>query len=93
MNDPQPCRAVLEISNVRGLHARASAKFVQCAEQFDADIVVSRENQSVSGTSIMGLLTLGAGPGSTIEVEASGDEAQDALDALRALVESGFGEI
>lgn len=87
-----PHRATLEISNVRGLHARASAKFVQCAEQFDAEITVSRDNQSVPGTSIMGLLTLGAGPGSTIDVAASGAEAEDAILALTGLVQSGFGE-
>lgn len=92
MSGAESIRADLAISNVRGLHARASAKFVQCAELFEADITVTRDNQSVAGTSIMGLLTLAAGPGSTISVEASGADAKDAITALRDLVESRFGE-
>lgn len=82
----------LEIVNTRGLHARASAKFVQCAEQFEADITVSREGQSVPGTSIMGLMMLAAAPGCCIEVSATGPEAEAAIDALAALVADGFGE-
>lgn len=82
----------LEIVNTRGLHARASAKFVQCAEQFEADITVSREGQSVPGTSIMGLMMLAAAPGCCIEVSAKGPEADAALEALSALVMDGFGE-
>ncbi len=92
MSGADRIRADLAISNVRGLHARASAKFVQCAELFEADITVTRDNQSVAGTSIMGLLTLAAGPGSTISVEAAGADAKDAITALRHLVESRFGE-
>ncbi|HSG93912.1 MAG TPA: HPr family phosphocarrier protein [Afifellaceae bacterium] len=82
----------LEIRNKRGMHARASAKFVKCAEQFDAEIVVIKDGQAVAATSIMGLMTLAATPGSTIHIAASGPEAVPALDALGALVENGFGE-
>ena len=80
------------ILNSRGLHARASAKFVKCAEQFDASVTVSRDGQTVPGTSIMGLLMLGASPGSTITVSISGPQAAEALDALDALVSGRFGE-
>jgi len=82
----------LTIVNGRGLHARASAKFVKCAEGFDADITVSRDGQSASGVSIMGLMMLAAGEGSTIEVEARGPQAAEALEAIAELVMSGFGE-
>ena len=81
-----------EIVNKKGLHARASAKFVQTAEQFDAAITVSRGNESVGGTSIMGLMMLAAGPGITITISATGKEAAAAVDALCALVASRFGE-
>jgi phosphocarrier protein len=82
----------LTIVNGRGLHARASAKFVKCAEGFDADVTVSRDGQSASGVSIMGLMMLAAGEGSTILVEVRGPQAAEALDAITALVTSGFGE-
>jgi len=82
----------LRIVNKKGLHARATAEFVQCAEAFDADIRVIRCGETVGGTSIMGILTLGAGIGSTIAVTASGPQAQEALDALEALVANRFGE-
>ncbi len=82
----------LEIRNKRGLHARASAKFVKCAEQFDAEVVVIKDGQAVAATSIMGLMTLAAAPGSAIHIAANGAEAIAALEALSALVESGFGE-
>jgi phosphocarrier protein len=82
----------LHIINRKGLHARATAKFVQCVDQFDADVKVTRCGETVGGDSIMGILTLGAGPGSTITVSASGAEAQAALDALAALVSGRFGE-
>lgn len=85
-------RAVLVIANERGLHARASAKFVQCAESFNAEVTVTRDAQTVPGTSIMGLMMLAAGPGAEITVSVSGPEAEPALAALSALVESGFGE-
>jgi phosphocarrier protein len=83
---------VLEIVNKKGLHARASAKFVQTAERFDANVRVTRGNETVGGTSIMGLMMLAAAPGTLITVEASGSEATAALDALARLVASGFGE-
>ncbi len=83
---------MLTICNRRGLHARASAKFVKCAEHFQSEITVRKDGQSVGGTSIMGLMMLAAAPGSCIEVAASGPDAEDALNALAALVEGGFGE-
>lgn len=82
----------LDIVNRRGLHARASAKFVQTAEQFDADIRVSKDGITVGGTSIMGLMMLAASTGCSIKVEASGAEAEAALDALGHLVADRFGE-
>ena len=82
----------VEIVNKKGLHARASAKFVQVAEQFDAAINVTRGHESVGGTSIMGLMMLAAGPGVTITISATGTDAQAAVDALSALVSSRFGE-
>jgi phosphocarrier protein HPr len=85
-------RADVTIRNKKGLHARASAKFVKCAEGFSAQISVSRDGQSVGGTSIMGLLTLAAGQGSTITIVTEGTEAREALIALVALVKDGFGE-
>ena len=87
-----PLRREVEIVNTRGLHARASAKFVKCAEQFDADINVSRDGHTVPATSIMGLMMLAAQMGSTILIEASGRDAEPALDALASLVASRFGE-
>lgn len=80
------------ITNSRGLHARASAKFVKCAEQFDATVSVTRDGQTVPGTSIMGLLMLGASPGTIITISASGRQASEALQALATLVAGGFGE-
>jgi len=82
----------VEIVNKKGLHARASAKFVQTAEQFDAAIIVTRGNESVGGTSIMGLMMLAAAPGITITISATGKEATAAVDALCALIASRFGE-
>jgi phosphocarrier protein len=83
---------VLEIVNKKGLHARASARFVQTAERFDAAVFVTRGSETVGGTSIMGLMMLTAGPGTTITVEATGNEAAAAIAALAALVAGGFGE-
>ena len=80
------------IVNRRGLHARAAAKFVTMAERFGASVEVVRDGQSVSARSIMGLMMLGAGQGSTIELQAEGWDAKEALDALSALVEAGFHE-
>ena len=82
----------LAIVNQRGLHARASAKFVKCAESFDADIAVSRDGQTVPATSIMGLMMLAASMGTSITVTASGPQADAALDALETLVASRFDE-
>ena len=82
----------MTIVNRKGLHARATAKFVQCVDRFAADIKVSRCGEIVGGDSIMGILTLGAGPGSTITVFAFGVQAQEAIDALDALVANRFGE-
>ena len=82
----------IEIGNKQGLHARASAKFVQTAEQFDATITVTRGQESVGGTSIMGLMMLAAGPGVSITIQATGKEAAPAVDALCALIAARFGE-
>ncbi len=82
----------LLIVNRKGLHARATAKFVQCAEKFKAAITVTRNGETVGGTSIMGILTLGAGIGTTILVTAAGEDAASALDAIATLVASRFGE-
>lgn len=82
----------LAIVNKRGLHARASAKFVQTAEQFESDIKVSRNGETVGGCSIMGLMMLAASIGTTIHVEAEGADAEDAIAAIAALVENRFGE-
>jgi phosphocarrier protein HPr len=89
--DDKPC-AEVTIRNRKGLHARASAKFVKCAEAFDARIKVTRDGQTVGGTSIMGLMMLAAGPGAIIFLEAEGPEGPEAIEALVALVEAGFGE-
>ena len=83
---------ILRISNLRGLHARASAKFVQCAEGYDAQIMVSKDGHIVGGTSIMGLMMLAASTGSTIHVSATGRQAEQALAAISDLVEGKFGE-
>lgn len=82
----------LPITNKRGLHARASAKFVQTAEKFDAEMTVTRNGETVGGTSIMGLMMLAAGIGTSITVSAKGREAQAAIDAITELVTSKFGE-
>jgi phosphocarrier protein len=82
----------LPIINKRGLHARASAKFVQVVERFEADVWVTKGSETVGGTSIMGLMMLSAGPGTSIIVSASGPQAQAALDAITELVASKFNE-
>ena len=82
----------LTICNKKGLHARASARFVQTVEKFDADVRVMRCGEIVGGTSIMGLMMLAASPGTTITVEATGKEAAEVVAALAALIESRFGE-
>ena len=80
------------IDNKRGLHARASAKFVNLASQLPAEIEVAKDGNSVCGTSIMGLMMLGAAKGDTIEIRVSGEGADEALAQLVALVEDRFGE-
>jgi phosphocarrier protein len=95
--DDQPASAgaivrELPIINKRGLHARASAKFVQMAEKFDAEISVSRNGETVGGTSIMGLMMLAAGIGTSITVAATGREAEAAMDAITELLANKFGE-
>jgi phosphocarrier protein len=83
---------VLQIVNKKGLHARASAKFVQTVERFDADVKVTRCGETVGGTSIMGLMMLSAGTGTSITVEASGAQASEVMEALQGLVAGRFGE-
>jgi len=82
----------IAIVNRRGLHARASARLVRLIERFDCVAKVAKDGQEVDGSSIMGLLMLAAGPGSTIRVSVSGNEAEPAMAAIAELVESGFGE-
>ena len=83
---------VLTICNRKGLHARASARFVQTVEKFDAEVRVMRCREIVGGTSIMGLMMLAAAPGTTITVEATGREAIEVIEALTELIDSRFGE-
>jgi phosphocarrier protein len=96
MSDAQPAEnavvRTLVICNKKGLHARASAKFVQTVEKFDADVRVTRGHETVGGTSIMGLMMLAAAPGTPITVSATGPQAAAAVDALDALITSRFGE-
>ena len=82
----------LTIVNRRGLHARASAKFVKCAEAFQAEVLVCKDDEVVVATSIMGLMMLGASLGSEITLQATGPDAEDALAALTLLVEDKFDE-
>jgi phosphocarrier protein HPr len=88
----EPLSRELPITNKRGLHARASAKFVQTVEKFSADITVTRNGETVGGTSIMGLMMLAAGIGTSIVVTAKGPEAEAAMEAISALVLDKFGE-
>ena len=89
---PDAISRELPIINKRGLHARASAKFVQMVEKFDAEVWVTRGSETVGGTSIMGLMMLAAGPGTSVVVSAIGPEAQAAVDAITELVASKFNE-
>jgi phosphocarrier protein len=82
----------ITITNKRGLHARASAKFVQTVELYQAQVTVTKGPDTVGGTSVMGLMMLAAGPGSTITVTAKGYEARECLDALEDLLTDKFGE-
>ena len=92
MESPDLIAADVLIRNKKGLHARASAKFVRCAEEFEAEITVTRDGQSVGGMSIMGLMMLAASPGTTIRIAANGPQAAKAVAALVKLVEERFGE-
>ena len=91
-SDSGPIERVFDIVNQRGLHARASAKFVKLAESFDAVISVSKGDSTVGGTSIMGLMMLAAGQGSKITISAEGEDAEQALNELGELINSGFSE-
>ncbi len=84
--------ATVEIVNERGLHARASARFVKLAGAFDAQVRVTKDDQTVDAQSIMGLMMLAAGPGSSIEITAQGRQAKEAVQALAGLVEGRFEE-
>ena len=86
------CVAELNIQNKKGLHARAAASFVKCAEEFDAEVTVERLGQIVSGCSIMGLMMLAASQGTTIKVYAKGPQAKEAIKAISLLVNCKFGE-
>lgn len=90
--DEGEARRKAVICNRRGLHARAAAKFVKLAFEFNADVTVAKGESAVSGRSIMGLMMLAAGPGTEIELAATGPDAQRAVDALTALVSCGFDE-
>ena len=92
MSAPGVLRRSVEIRNARGLHARASAKFVKVASQFDAHVRVTRDDHTVDAQSIMGLMMLAAAPGATIEIVAEGREAHEALEALVQLVDDRFDE-
>jgi phosphocarrier protein len=92
VSDAAPVVRELEICNKKGLHARASAKFVQLVEKYDAEVKVRRGHETVGGTSIMGLMMLAAGPGTTITVEATGAQAAEVVEALARLVSGRFTE-
>ena len=85
-------RRTFEIKNRLGLHARAAAQLVGLTASFKSDVTIEKDGQSVNGKSIMGLMMLGAGFGSTIEVEAQGEDAAQALDAIAALIDARFNE-
>ena len=86
------CKATAKIVNKRGLHARASAKLVECASRFKAHVTVSKDGQSVDARSIMGLMLLAAPIGSEVEISAAGEDATEALTAILALAAAKFGE-
>lgn len=92
ISDANVITRTLVICNKRGLHARAAAKFVALAERYGAAVDVLKDGQAVSARSIMGLMMLGAGRGSSIELRGEGWDAKEAMDALAALVEAGFHE-
>jgi phosphocarrier protein len=88
----EPLRRTVTICNKRGLHARAAARFVKLAWDFDAEILVAKNGAAVSGRSIMGLMMLAAGPGTALELRATGREAERAITALADLISGGFDE-
>jgi phosphocarrier protein len=88
----EPIRRTVTIRNKRGLHARAAARFVKLAWQFDAEVMVAKNGAAVSGRSIMGLMMLAAGPGTAVELRAHGPEAERAVVALADLISGGFDE-
>ena len=92
MSGPATASRDLPIVNRKGLHARATAKFVHCVEGYNAEVQVTRCGETVGGLSIMGILTLGAAQGSVITVSASGPDAERVVDALAALLADRFGE-
>ena len=92
MSGDDPILRSLEITNMRGLHARASAKFVQLVSCYDAEVEVEKDGMTVGGTSIMGLMMLAASPGCCINVSATGRQALDVMDALQVLIADKFGE-
>ena len=87
-----PISKNLQIQNKKGLHARASARFVQTVEGFDVSVTVSKDGMNVGGTSIMGLMMLAASKGCDVEISATGRQADEALDSLQALIADKFGE-
>ena len=91
-SSPTLVTRTVTVSNTRGLHARAAAKFVTLAERYGASVDVLRDGQVVSARSIMGLMMLGAGKGSQLELHGDGWDAKEAVDALATLVEAGFHE-
>jgi phosphocarrier protein HPr len=92
MSPMSRCVATVEVVNKRGLHARASAKLVECAARFKSHITVGKDGQCVDARSIMGLMLLAAPIGTSIEISAAGEDAKEALTAIVALVEAKFGE-
>lgn len=93
MNSEEPASSrTTEIRNLRGLHARAAARFVKCASQFQAEITVRKDNLSADGKSMLGLMALSASLGTVVLIEASGPEAAAAVAALGQLIDEGFGE-
>ena len=90
--DEAACSRTAEIRNLRGLHARAAARFVKCASQFRAEVTVRKDNLSADGKSMLGLMALSASLGTVVLIEASGPEAAAAVAALGQLIDEGFGE-
>lgn len=89
---PPPVKRQTIIRNQRGLHARAAVKFAKLVDEYDADIRVVKENMAACGRSIMGLMMLAAGPGTKLELQARGKDAEQAIEAVAALIERKFDE-